>query len=98
MVAKERRLTAKGILQKVCGKDICRNHISPADKVAIMEYLFSCTMEEVVKYKDNGLPAFVVSCSRLLANNQLSEYLDILQTCRKMAKESGAANKTKTKV
>lgn len=87
MAAKERRLTAKGVLEKVCGNDVDRNHISPVDKVAIMEYLFSCPMGEVVRYNDNDLPSFIVSCALLLINSQLKEYMEVLRVCREIAKE-----------
>lgn len=87
MATFERRSTAKGILAKVCGKDIDRNHISPVDKVAIMEYLFSCPMNEVISYNDNKLPSFVVACALLLINGELKQYIEILSACRQMAKE-----------
>ena len=87
MSAKERRLTAKGLLAKTSGKDIERNHISPVDKVAIMEYLLSCPMDEVIGYNDNSMPAFVVECALLLINNELTAYTDNLIRYRQMAKE-----------
>lgn len=87
MAKYERRQTAKGILVKACGKDVDRNHISAPDKVAIMEYLFSCPMDEVISYNSNDLPSFIVECALLLINNQLKEYFDVLNACRKIAKE-----------
>ena len=87
MSAKERRLTAKGLLAKTSGKDIERNHISPVDKVAIMEYLLSCPMDEVIGYNDNSMPAFVVECDNLQINNELTAYTDNLIRYRQMAKE-----------
>lgn len=93
MAKYERRLTAKGILAKASGNDIDRNHISPVDKVSIMEYLLSCPMNEVIGYNDNDMPAFVVECALLLINNQLTAYTDNLQRYRKMAKEDNFMSK-----
>lgn len=93
MAKYERRLTAKGILAKASGNDVDRNHISAPDKVAIMEYLFSCPMVEVIGYNDNTLPAFIVECALLLINNQLREYFDVLEACRKLAKEDNFMGK-----
>lgn len=89
----ERRFTAKGILAKTSGNDIDRNHISAPDKVAIMEYLLSCPMDEVIGYNDNQMPSFVVECALLLINNQLTAYTDCLQRYRQIAKEDNFMQK-----
>lgn len=83
----ERRKTAKGILKDACGKDIERNLISAIDKVDIMEYLLSCSMDEVIGYNRNQYPSFIVSCALLLANNHLKEYMGVLEKCRRIAKK-----------
>lgn len=93
MGVKERRLSAKGLLSKTSGNDIDRNHISPVDKVTIMEYLLSCPMDEVIGYNDNSMPAFVVECALLLINNELTAYTDNLMRYRQMAKEDNFMSK-----
>lgn len=93
MGVKERRLSAKGLLAKTSGNDIDRNHISPVDKVTIMEYLLSCPMDEVIGYNDNSMPSFVVECALLLINNELTAYTDNLMRYRQMAKEDNFMSK-----
>ena len=83
----KRRATAKGILRQLSGKTIESNIIKAVDKVVIMEYLLQCPAEEVIEYNKNTMPTFIVECAMMLINNQIVDYMTVLETCRKMARE-----------
>ena len=82
-----RRATAKGILKRLSGKVIEANIIKAIDKVAIMEYLLQCPAEEMMDYNKNTMPTFIVECALMLINNQIVDYMTVLEACRKMARE-----------
>lgn len=82
-----RRATAKGILKRLSGKVIEANIIKAIDKVAIMEYLLQCPAEEMMDYNKNTMPTFIVECAMMLINNQIVDYMTVLEACRKMARE-----------
>ena len=83
----KRRATAKGILRQLSGKMIESNIIKAVDKVVIMEYLLQCPAEEVIEYNKNTMPTFIVECAMMLINNQIVDYMTVLEACRKMARE-----------
>lgn len=83
----KRRATAKGVLRQLSGKTIESNIIKAVDKVVIMEYLLQCPAEEVIEYNKNAMPTFIVECAMMLINNQIVDYMSVLETCRKMARE-----------
>ena len=83
----KRRATAKGILKRLSGKVIEANIIKAIDKVAIMEYLLQCPAEEMMDYNKNTMPTFIVECAMMLINNQIVDYMTVLEACRKMARE-----------
>lgn len=83
----KRRATAKGVLRQLSGKTIESNIIKAVDKVVIMEYLLQCPAEEVIEYNKNTMPTFIVECAMMLINNQIVDYMSVLETCRKMARE-----------
>lgn len=82
-----RRATAKGILKRLSGKVIEANIIKAIDKVTIMEYLLQCPAEEMMDYNKNTMPTFIVECALMLINNQIVDYMTVLEACRKMARE-----------
>lgn len=86
---KSRRITTKGVLEKVTGKRLKNNLLSAKDKVEIMEYLLQCQTAEMIGYNDNTYPTFIVECALLLIDNKFSEYMAILDKCRQMAREDG---------
>lgn len=62
--------------------------LSPREKVEIMEQFLMMPAYEVVKLqKDGRKPTFVQQIAKLLYNNNLGEYFDILKMCRDMAAE-----------
>ena len=82
-----RRATAKGILRQLSGKAIESNIIKAVDKVLIMEYLLQCPADEMIEYNKNTMPTFIVECAMMLINNQIVDYMAVLEACRKMARE-----------
>lgn len=62
--------------------------LSPREKVEIMEQFLMMPAYEVVKLQQDGhKPTFVQQIAKLLYNNNLGEYFDILKMCRDMAAE-----------
>ena len=90
---KNRRTTPKGILERVTGKKLESNVLPAAHKVLIMEYLLSCPIKEIEKYKDITYPAFIFECATLLIDDRIGEYMTILCQCRTMAREDTNINK-----
>ena len=82
-----RRATAKGILRQLSGKTIEANIIKAVDKVVIMEYMLQCPAEEMIEYNNNSMPTFIVECAMMLINNQIVDYMSVLEICRRMARE-----------
>ena len=82
-----RRATAKGILKRLSGKVIEANIIKAIDKVTIMEYLLQCPRQEMMDYDKGEMPTFIVECATMLINNRIVDYMAVLETCRKMARE-----------
>ena len=87
MKERNRRVTPKGILEKVTGKKLENNIMPAAHKVLIMEYLLSCPINEIAKYKDITYPTFIYECATLLNEDRIGEYITILCQCRTMARE-----------
>ena len=62
--------------------------LSPREKVEIMEQFLMMRDYEVVKLQQDGRkPTFVQQIAKLLYNNNLGEYFDVLKMCRDMAVE-----------
>ena len=47
----------------------------------------SIPAEEMIEYNKNNMPTFIVECAMMLINNQIVDYMTVLETCRKMARE-----------
>ena len=62
--------------------------LSSREKVEIMEQFLMMPSCEVVKLQQDGCkPTFVQQIAKLLYNNNLGEYFDVLKMCRDMAAE-----------
>ena len=62
--------------------------LSSKEKVEIMEQFLMMPVYEVVKLQQDGRkPTFVQQIAKLLYNNNLGEYFDVLKMCRDMAAE-----------
>ena len=62
--------------------------LSSKEKVEIMEQFLMMPAYEVVKLQqDVRKPTFVQQIAKLLYNNNLGEYFDVLKMCRDMAAE-----------
>lgn len=63
--------------------------LTPKDKVDIMEQFLMMPMSRIVELQQDGKqPSFVQQLARLLYNNNLGEYFDVLKMCREMAEKS----------
>ncbi len=63
--------------------------LTPKDKVEIMEQFLMMPMSKVCQLQqDDNQPSFVQQLARLLYNNNLGEYFDVLKTCREMAEKN----------
>ena len=62
--------------------------LSPREKVEIMEQFLMMPAYEVVNLQQDGSKVvFVQQIAKLLYNNNLGEYFDVLKMCRDMAAE-----------
>ncbi len=62
--------------------------LSPREKVEIMEQFLMMPASEIVwLQQDERKPVFVQQIAKLLYNNNLGEYFDVLKMCRDMAAE-----------
>ena len=62
--------------------------LSPREKVEIMEqFLMMPSCEAVNLQQDGSKVVFVQQIAKLLYNNNLGEYFDVLKMCRDMAAE-----------
>lgn len=62
--------------------------LSSKEKVEIMEQFLMMPAKEIVRLQqDEGKPVFVQQMARLLYNNNLGEYFNVLKMCRDMAAE-----------
>lgn len=62
--------------------------LSSKEKVEIMEQFLMMPAKEIVRLQqDGGKPVFVQQMARLLYNNNLGEYFNVLKMCRDMAEE-----------
>ena len=62
--------------------------LSSKEKVEIMEQFLMMPAYDVVKlHQDGSKPTFVQQIAKLLYNNNLGEYFDVLKMCRDMAAE-----------
>ena len=84
---RNRRITPKGILEKVAGRKIDPNLLPALHKVQIMEFLLICPSDELGQYQDNDLPVLITECADMLREGRLFDFTRILDLCRKMAKE-----------
>lgn len=65
-----------------------RKLLSANDKVDIMEQFLMMPAAKVAALQQNGkLPSFVQQVARLLFNNNLCEYFEVLKMCQEMARE-----------
>ena len=63
--------------------------LTPKDKVDIMEQFLMMPMSRIIELQQDGKqPSFVQQLARLLYNNNLGEYFDVLKMCREMAEKS----------
>ena len=62
--------------------------LSSKEKVEIMEQFLMMPAKEIVRLQqDGGKPVYVQQMARLLYNNNLGEYFNVLKMCRDMAAE-----------
>ena len=62
--------------------------LSPREKVEIMEQFLMMPASQIVTLQQDGRkPTFVQQIAKLLYNNNLGEYFDVLKMCRDMAVE-----------
>lgn len=62
--------------------------LSSKEKAEIMEQFLMMPAKEIVRLQqDGGKPVFVQQMARLLYNNNLGEYFNVLKMCRDMAAE-----------
>lgn len=62
--------------------------LSPREKVEIMEQFLMMPASQIVTLQQDGRkPTFVQQIAKLLYNNNLGEYFDVLKMCRDMAAE-----------
>lgn len=67
--------------------------LTPREKADIMEQFLMMPMSEIIKLQQDGAkPSFVQQIARLLYNNNLGEYFDVLKMCRQMAMEEKQGN------
>lgn len=69
--------------------------LSPKDKVDIMEQFLMMPMSKICELQqDSSQPSFVQQLARLLYNNNLGEYFDVLKMCREMTREEKLDNES----
>lgn len=57
-------------------------------KVAVMEFLLTQPVERLKAYlQDSSLPAFFVLSTRMLWDNHMEQFMNVLRTCREMEQE-----------
>ena len=62
--------------------------LSPREKVEIMEQFLMMPASQIVTLQQDGRKSsFVQQIAKLLYNNNLGEYFDVLKMCRDMAAE-----------
>ena len=62
--------------------------LSPREKVEIMEQFLMMPASQIVTLQQDGRKSsFVQQIAKLLYNNNLGEYFDVLKMCREMAAE-----------
>lgn len=87
MKTRNRRVTPKGILEKVSGRKVDPNLLPASQKVQIMEFLLSCDYDMLGELADENYPAFIMLNARLLIDRDLRSFIGILRQCRLMARE-----------
>lgn len=87
MNERNRRVTPKGNLEKMVGRKIDPNLLPAIHKVQIMEFLLTCSHDELVKYVSIDQPVFIVICAKMINEMKLDEYMSVLDRCRAMARE-----------
>ncbi len=77
------------ILEGIGTKPPLKRPLSPRCKADIMEYFLMLPMDKIFQLQqDYKQTAFVQQLVRLLCNNKLGEYFDVLKMCREMAEKS----------
>lgn len=67
--------------------------LAAKEKAEIMEQFLMMPMSKIVSLQQDGKkPSFVQQIARLLYNNNLGEYFDVLKMCREMAREEKQGN------
>ena len=62
--------------------------LTSKEKVDIMEQFLMMPMSKIISLQQDGKkPSFVQQIARLLYNNNIGEYFDVLKMCREMARE-----------
>ena len=84
---RDRRVTPKGVMEKVSGRKIDSNLLPALHKVQILEYLLTCPASELDKYQTPDTPNFIYEAAKLLLDSRLPDFIAILNDCRTMARE-----------
>jgi len=86
-VQRNRRLTPKGLLEKMVGRKIDPNLLPAIHKVQIMEFLLTCPASELTEYQGSENPSFICQCADMLREGRMLEFTQVLNLCRIMARE-----------
>ena len=84
---RDRRITPKGILEKMAGRKIDPNLLPAIHKVQILEYLLTCPASELNDYQTADCPNFIYEAAKLLIDSKLPDFISVLNQCRVMARE-----------
>ncbi len=84
---RNRRLTPKGLLEKMAGRKVDPNLLPAIHKVQIMEFLLSCPSGELAEYRSDENPTFIVQCVDMLREGRMLDFTQVLNLCRIMARE-----------
>lgn len=84
---RDRRVTPKGILEKMAGRKIDPNLLPATHKVQILEYLLTCPASELNDYQAADSPNFIYESAKLLIDSRLPDFINVLNQCRIMARE-----------
>jgi len=84
---RNRRITPKGVLEKMAGRKVEPNLLPAIHKVQIMEYLLTCPASELNDYQTPDCPDFIYEAAKLLIDSRLPDFISVLNQCRIMARE-----------
>lgn len=87
MTERNRRVSPKGMIEKMTGRKMEINLLPAIHKVQILEYMLTCSREEVQQLGADGMCAFVVMNAKMLCEGRMVDYMNVLRQCRLMAKE-----------